>query len=96
MTTRNDLTVTAGQVIRVRLPDGRLVEGTVAQRSKTKIEINGDVNGMSVGDEVMATILLPHDTNRTFQARVNHVDTANKLWHIEVIEEPNRYHAPRG
>ncbi len=94
MTANDGRTIRAGQLIRARLADGTLIEGTVAQQSKTGIEISGDVSGMSIGDEVVATTLFPNHTNQTFRACVNHVDTVNKLWHIEILEEPTRFDAP--
>lgn len=94
MTADIDRTIRAGQIIRARLADDTLIEGTVAHRSKTGIEVSGDVNGISRGDEIIATVLLSDHTNRTFRARVNHVDTVNKLWHIEILEGPTRFDAP--
>jgi hypothetical protein len=64
----------------IRLPSGKMLDGSVYDLSERGAKIVGDTAGLTVGVEVNLMLLLPLDVKIGYGCRVKHIDPDGKSW----------------
>ncbi len=64
----------------IRLPSGKMLDGSVLDLSERGAKIVGDTDGLAVGIEVDVMLLLPLDVKVGYRCRVKRIDADGKSW----------------
>ena len=76
-----------GEVISTaRHENGEFFEGHVRDLSEGGLRIEGQLQGVEVGAELMVSIVLPSYAQQTFRCTVGRVETGGHYWAAQILD----------